>query len=449
MTKKVLIYIGTRFDLKLFLPIIEEGIHREDIEVLLITYTESFSVKKDSYYLPEFNPFHDSMEVIYVDNENDLVETIVRLQVDILLASSLQVDAFEKIKQKSDLQLCYLQHSMDVVSTWPYVYSKNIYGLFDAFFVFSSYWKSEFVKEVKHCKILNKEELTLLKGKIYVVGFPELDGVNKLDNSLIRDKYGIGQNQKIVFFDPTGIVRHVPNTFYKYYFILYGSLWLKVIQLVRSILSDVRQYGLAFLFKIFTLIFKVYTSKKMPRYETIFFQLKEYCLEHDIFLVCKSRPKNNDPKWLKDNCDLFCYDQSYYPFTLLELLSISNYYVGFYSTSVLEAVYCNIPAKIFQSVPTKFQYERYGGNVYEYLEKCFETPGEWLNYQGVVDPCFWESSKNEMFLELSELSINMDARDKYVEKFLGFDDGQSSKRIFETITYMLTTMNFKGPEFVS
>ena len=264
------------------------------------------------------------------------------------------------------------------------------------------------------------------------MGFPELDQVKDFKGKAIREKYGLPHDKKIVFFDPTGVVNHVANFFYKYYFCLFGSLRFKFKQILIKLIGDIRQHVWQ-LWKFPYFLFKIFSKFRLPTYESYFLQLKRYCHEHDMLLICKSRPKNNDPEWIKQGCDLYCYDEEYLPFTLLELLHIADVYVGFNSTSVLEGVYCNLPASLFQIFPTEFQYGDYGGQVYQYLERCHENPGEWLNYPEVIDVSFWDDSKASIFEGLENLSMNQEARRNYINTFLGFDDGYSSKRVIDTI----------------
>jgi hypothetical protein len=305
--------------------------------------------------------------------------------------------------------------------------------LFDNFFVFSSYWKNNFIIALKNSKKINSIEVSKLKQKIHVVGLPELDQINSYNKESIRDKYGLDQNKKIVFFDSLPMVKHVPNFFYKYYFSVNGSFISIVKHIIDALFFDIRQKKWSiwkFPYYSFNLLF----SRKLPRYKRLFFDLRRYCDENDLLLVSKSRAKHNDPKWVKDNCDLFLIDEKYYPFTLLELMYISSFYIGFNSSSVLEGTFCNLPSELFQAFPTDYQYGNYGGDVFNYLENCMKNPEEWLNYDGVTKVNYYKDNIKESFLGLVDQSITKDDYSCYVEKFLGFEDGESSKRLFDVIS---------------
>jgi hypothetical protein len=427
--KKLAFLVLRNNELKLILPLMKEVLNRTDVESILITSTSINTAKASQDYQANVNPFHK--QLIGIKDEKEIFSVVKNQHIDVLITSSILIDVFSELKEHT--HIAYLQHSTDLVSIWPFIYDKDFFQLFDSFFCFSLYWKNKMVQELETSGKFNRTELERIRERIYIVGFPELDQVKEFNETAIREKYGLAHDKKILFFDPTGVVNHVPNFFYKYYFCLYGSIRFKLKQILIKLIGDTRQQVKS-LWKFPYYLFKIFRKHRLlPNYENIFLKLKQYCHEHDMLLICKSRPKNNDPEWIKKGCDLYCYDEGYLPFTLLELLYISNAYVGFNSTSVMEGAYCNLPAIVFQIFPTEFQYRDYGGKVYQYLESCLERPGEWLNYSGVIDVSLWDESKESVFAGLDDQSINPEARREYVKTFLGFDDGKSSKRVIDTV----------------
>ena len=140
-----------------------------------------------------------------------------------------------------------------------------------------------------------------------------------------------------------------------------------------------------------------------------------------------------DPEFVKSGCDFITYDREYLPFTLLELLFISDFYVGFNSCAIMEAVYCNLPIISIHVFPVKYQFADYGGNVYKYLEDSFNIQGEWLNYSGVNQVYHWDHGKDDFIKSISNITINSQKQQDYITKFLGFSDGKSSERVLNVL----------------
>jgi len=430
MSIRITLLIGTAADLKLYLPVIDEALKTNRVSISLIV-SRGVSSRLKLPYDSKLNPFHKDLQVVYIDNNNEISKAVFFLKTDDLIVSSAPNEQLYELKKNSKVRIFYLQHSSDIISNWPYLYQIRLINLFDGFFLFSDYWKQEFIRELAVNKKINRLYSEELQEKIFIVGFPELDQVNSFNSDHIKEKYGLEKNKKIIFIDPLPIVKHVPNAFYKYYFSINGTWMNKFKQILINLMYDFSRKNNT-KWKIPYYLFEIIKEKKIPRYETIFSELREYCDRNNYLLICKSREKNNDPVWLKESCDLFKYDEGYYPFTLLELLYVSDAYVGFNSTSVLEGVYCNLHAKLFHVYPVEYQYSKYGGNVFQYLEGCTTKTESWLNFKEVVETKSWNKNIENLFSILDVVENNKDLHN-YKDKFLGFNDGLSSKRVIEKL----------------
>ena len=71
--------------------------------------------------------------------------------------------------------------------------------------------------------------------------------------------------------------------------------------------------------------------------------LRRWCDAHNALLVAKTRLKHGDPAWLTRYCDRVIGDQSFYPFTTLELLRAADLYVGYASALAIEASAVGLP----------------------------------------------------------------------------------------------------------
>lgn len=432
--RRVAIFILRNNQFKAFLPIIQEMfLSGEMIPVLITTKTINTGIKKIQNYDSRFNPFHDKMDIYYVNNLNDIATVAADLNIDILLTSSVPLSTLKEIKS-SGIRVIYLQSSMDMVAAWPKTHSLEFLRLTDGFLCFSQYWIDGMIEEFKKLLNLTQEDVLEIRNKAHVVGMPELDQIKMLNKHSILEKYRLpATKKKIIFFDPVVNITHIPNFFHKYYFCLSGSMRKKAARIIKNLMKDARSSPTIW-WK-----FPIYMQRilkggqKISNYETLFLKLKRFCGEHDYLLICKSREKNNDPDFVKSGCDYYTYDSGYMPFTLLELLFISDLYIGFNSTAAMEAVYCNLPVILFQVFPTEYQFDDYGGNVYQFIERSLTTRGEWLNYPGVNQVYPWNRDEAPFLDSIEGLTIEPQNREDYITKFLGFNDTQSSNRILKIL----------------
>lgn len=434
MKKKIAILILRNNELKLFLPVIQEMLSSESmIPVLVTSKTINTDTKKMQNYNVSFNPFHNRMDVYYINNINEIVTLLANHKIDILLTASILLNILEKMKEQK-IRVIYLQHSMDMIATWPKLYNLEFFQLMDGFLCFSQYWKDGMIRELEKQLNIGEDDINKIKAKTHAVGMPELDQIKTFNKEAILEKYKLPTSKKkIVFFDPVGVVTYVPNYFYKYYFCLYGSKREKLKRTLKNLIVDVRTSP-KMTWKIpISLLRILKRNEKISTYETLFSKLKKFCHENDYLLICKSKEKNNDPDFVKYGCDFFTYDMEYLPFTLLEMLFISDVYIGFNSSAVMEAVYCNLPVISFHVFPTDYQFNDYGGDVYLFIEKWLNTSGEWLNYRGINQVYRWDQDETNFVNAINNFALDPQSRHDYITKFIGYNGMSSSGRVLNVL----------------
>jgi hypothetical protein len=421
-------------ELKLFLPIIQELlISGKFIPVLITTATINKGEKKAQNYDASFNPFHNKMEICNVDHMDEITNVLVKSKIDLLIIASVYPINVMKQWKENKKSIIYLQHSTDIVSIYPKTAGVDFFKLVDIYLLFAPYWGERMIKELRSRFDLTNDEVDRIGKKIFIVGMPELDQVKTFNKQAIRDKYKISKTaKKIIFFDPVGYLANVPNFYYRYSFCQNGLRRETAVRAFKNLYNDLRVWpAKTFLFP--QLIKQLNSKNYVLNYKELFLKLRKYCNENNYLLVCKSRPKNNDPAFIKSGSDLYIYDQGYLPFTYLELLFISDAYVGFTSSGIMEAVHCNLPVLSFHVFPTEFEYGSYGGNVYRYLEEGLTVQGEFMNFPGVNAVCNWDQNEDAFINSLGEQKIDPQSRQEYVKKFLAYDDGNSGKRIVDLL----------------
>ena len=161
--------------------------------------------------------------------------------------------------------------------------------------------------------------------------------------------------------------------------------------------------------------------------------LRRYCNENNYLLISKSRSKNNDPPFISGLCDYYTYDKSYLPFTLSEMIYISDFYVGFGGTSILHAIYMNKPALLFDVMPHEDDYGRYVEDILAPWKMKLREPGSFRNYPGLTTICHWNESESKYINSIGNMKYDKKARSDYIKTYLGFHDGQSSQRVLNVL----------------
>ena len=406
---------------KLYRPIVE-GDHGRSFTIFHKTIKEDIELKKSL----ESNG-HKYRK--YTD-DNNLIHILEIERVNILITENIGNVLLKDIMPK--LQVFYLQHSHDIVSYIPQKLSIETLSKVDKFLLFSDYWKECFIDSLEEKFKDNLNEVQHIREKTIAVGFPEIEQIKNFSKQDILKKFNIeSSKEKIIFFDPIGTVNHVGNVFYGYFFKLHGSFLNKIKIFGKQFFYDIFHHPLKTP-KILFLILKLCLDKKFTyNYQSLLLDLRDYCDKNNAMLVVKSREKNNDPDYIKILPDIYTHDLEFYPFTLLELLFVSDLYIGFNSTTTIEAVASATNAMQINVCPKKYQYHDYGEGIYSYLDLQLSTKFSWNNYPGIVNVIDHNTPIKHLIVE-KDFKIDENLQKAYIKKFL-IDLDNSSSRLMSNI----------------
>ena len=156
---------------------------------------------------------------------------------------------------------------------------------------------------------------------------------------------------------------------------------------------------------------------------------REFCRRSGAVLIVKSREKNRDPRFLRKSADVFVEsDEAVYPYTSIELMAIADLCVHFQSGAALEAAAASVP-----SLSVKVPQSHLHG--YPGHEEVFGGhEGTLQNFAGVVWGAGHEKAADRLRgRTLADFKIDSEARRRYLERFVGGDDGRSSHRVLDVI----------------
>ena len=166
-----------------------------------------------------------------------------------------------------------------------------------------------------------------VRQKVLPVGYPELDGLDRLDPAMVRRKYDIPAGKPVILMaSPCGFPALYPETGY------FGRLIRKGIYDrflgIRGLRLQSRlNAALSYLKAPLVLPYKRYLQA-----------LRRLADRNGALLVCKTRAKDRSLDSISTVADLVVCDQSYYPFTTLELMSVADLYLGFESATIFESL---------------------------------------------------------------------------------------------------------------
>ncbi len=154
---------------------------------------------------------------------------------------------------------------------------------------------------------------------------------------------------------------------------------------------------------------------------------RRFADRHGAALVVKTRAKNEDPAFLRALADVMVDDEAMYPYTSMELMAIAGLCLHFQSGAVLEAAFAHVPSLsvvVPQQHLLEFTTEGTLAEVYG------QRPGSLQHFPGIVTSADVPSATRALDRgSLADFRVDPEARRRYVEKFLGFDDTDASRRV--------------------
>lgn len=307
-----------------------------------------------------------------------------------------------EILKKQGIRWISLQHATEHL-----VMPKDSLLLPDAVCFYSDYW-------IQHAIYFFEDvNSQALKEKLVATGFPELDLLYQIKPDEIREKYNIPQNLPVVLWLP-----HDRHPYDLWESLIFRREW-RIRSWVRLFLS-----GKTELLK---------RRSTDPSLSELFRNVRDFCKKNGAFLITKSRVKDCPTAVEKSLPDLFTFDRDPHPPTILELLSIANLCIHFFSAVALEAAGAGVPTLCltppdcsdFMNNPDT-GWRRTAGDL-RAEGTLWNFPG--VNYQWSLEEAldsFRKARLDDFVMEKSKIQ-------DYLKKFVGPVDGRSSERVLNYV----------------
>jgi hypothetical protein len=248
-----------------------------------------------------------------------------------------------------------------------------------------------------------------LEARSAVSGSTMLDQLALVDRDAVRRRFGIAPGRPVVLL--MSLKMAVPEPYRR---LVWGD-GPRMLRIARAAASGQRH-----------LVPEIW---KGNGYRDLVEAIRDFCRRSGAVLVVKSREKNRDPRFLRRAADVFVEsDEAVYPYTSIELMAIADLCVHFQSGAALEAAAASVPS-LSVKVPQTHLHD-YPGH-----EQVFGGgEGTLQKFAGVV----WgvghaEAPDRLRGRALADFKMDPEARRRYVERFVGGDDGRSSHRVLDVI----------------
>lgn len=247
------------------------------------------------------------------------------------------------------------------------------------------------------------------------VGFPELDARRLIDPAGVRRRWGIPADQPVVVLlpFPQGVGQ--------------GAFWPKKIFAEPSRSRRLLNVALHREFKYWR---DAWTAADDA---AVVAAVRRFCDRSGAFLLVKSREKTPIPEYTRAAADKCVYDETYYPATILEALSIARLCISYYSMGVVEAAALAVPHvcvavdldDYLGGQPDLFALRR------RFFARKEQGPFQFGGVSVAVPP--EEAIADLQRLTLDDYRVDPAARLEYLRRFLGPDDRQSAGRLIQAI----------------
>jgi len=248
-----------------------------------------------------------------------------------------------------------------------------------------------------------------LTARSAVSGSTMLDQLTLVDRAAVRRRLGIAPDRPVVLL--MSLKMAVPEPWRRY-------VWGGGPALARAIVAAAR--GQARL---------IPEIRRGNGYRELARAVRGFCRRTGAVFVVKSREKNRDPRFLRRLADVFIErDDDVFPYTSIQLMAVADLCIHFQSGAVLEAAMAGVPSASIV-VPQSHLHEYPG-----YRQIFGTSEGSLQNFPGLV----WSVPHDRAvaLLEgrtLADFKPDPSARRAYVERYLGFDDLGSSRRVLDVI----------------
>ncbi|MBN2569178.1 MAG: hypothetical protein JXB42_07075 [Deltaproteobacteria bacterium] len=288
----------------------------------------------------------------------------------------------------------------------------------DMFSIETPYWVKPTINTVRETDYvsLSTEVETELRRKCRPVGWPSVDQRTIIDPTEVRRRWDIPERQPVVVYFNWGDGRSVGLRAAMYSAV---SIRDKAAALIRH-------------FKEWRFALKALLE---PGINSIMRAIRTFCDRNDAFLIVKHRHRDN--LWPAEitAADKVIVDESYYPHTIWQVMSIADLAMGYFSFAVRESVASKVPylALDVAGFVDQVYFQKQG----PFLSNLAGKNG-FFNFPGVVRTMDDSKIVNQLpQMSLADFQMDSTAYDEYYAKYLAVPGAANSELFLDEIQKLI------------
>ncbi|HID64842.1 MAG TPA: hypothetical protein EYP49_19155 [Anaerolineae bacterium] len=414
---KLAFIVGRNAYFKFYGPVIEAALQRGwEVECWLRLAKSSKGPK--AYLNPTLNDVptfrYGSVKVRRYVEKHDCLELIAESSINAVV--SIHHKHFYFSEPTPNCRFVTLQHGLDgfVVAAPNSLASSDLLCFYTPFWI---EWAASYYAASEQC---NPQQFRcLLQNKIVYTGFPQLDVISQIDPATVRRRWDIPLEQPVVLLLPITLANK-PGAWPRF-FAARGRLQ----QTIELVIGGILDWNLIGQYRSW--------STGGWNDHSLTEAIRRFCDHNGAYLIAKGRLKDPIRPHLLAAADKALYDDSYYPATVLEAMSIADLCIHFYSTAALEAAYAGVYGLCVHR-PSPRVKARAEAPIYHQLWRT-NWPGSAYNYEGVNRWMTIPQVITELpGMSLADFQLDSEARVKYLTKYVGPADGNASQRVLDAIS---------------
>ena len=424
MTRRIGLYVGRENALKVIAPLVEYILNvlpeKWEPVILYPTQNQKHKVRPSRTIFRKL--FGNAIRLFGFQGFEDLLEIIRREHCDALVNLNFHIAEISPEEMKKFVEVCHSVGTKTVALPYPFdvenmavASPQRLIESWDLLCVLGPHSK----RYIEHG--LSRVSPGLARSildRVFATGYPELDQLAGYDPGLIRDKYNLPGEKPIICVSTAPLYS---NTRLGYGLRARFEGWngFKPRRLTSRMSSFVRYP--------FLLKYKDYLAA-----------LRDLAGRNGAHLVAKYRDKHDDPDYLDQYFEELIGDVSFFPFTTLELLSVSEVYLGFYSHMALEAVAAGNYALTALFLPCEAYAEYRDPNILSGARFLALDKGGAMNFSGASEVLngFERSAKGRLKqlsrASLDELRLRPEKHQAWLDRFVS-NFGHSCQAVMEAI----------------
>ncbi len=270
----------------------------------------------------------------------------------------------------------------------------------DMFALTTPYWLEQGIqvmKMIKRIPFTNQIEEEI-RQKSVIVGWPQIDQLSLIDPIEVRHRWGIPEKQPVIVY-----LNWVDASMHGLRQALFSATSLKKKATALGRFPNDWRKALALLCE--------------PNLGYITKAVRAFCNNNNAYLLVKCR--HRDKAWPLEEriADRVVYDESYYPHTILEVMSIADLCMGYFSYAVRESVATYTPYLVLDVAGLA---DIYVSEKQESIRRMLSRPGGFLNYADVTHMMdATQITHNLHDMSIADFHVNSHAQTEYFDKYLG------------------------------